>query len=193
MYSAGLGKRCSLNSSGGPCRFFKSYFVILGSFSFDKTTPMKQETKINNTFFIFLQINQNQPVTNQIRSMTEFDQFMIKFEEKAKEFFKVADLNGDGEITKKEWKKCEKVYAEAKHQNLTSFEKEEKMKEFKLLDIDGNGSLTQEEFVGGSKKLMEQMREICEKNPQSIKSFGNYILNQMDEQMKIIKKEKEAK
>jgi Ca2+-binding EF-hand superfamily protein len=119
-----------------------------------------------------------------------FDEFMVRFEEKSKEFFKIADLNGDGEISKKEWKKCEKIIADAKHQTLSHFEKEQKMKEFNILDVDGSGSITEEEFVNGSKKLMEELRELAGDSPQSIKSFGNYVINQMDQQMQIIKKKK---
>jgi Ca2+-binding EF-hand superfamily protein len=119
-----------------------------------------------------------------------FDDFMMRFEEKSKEFFKIADLNGDGEISKKEWKKCEKIISEAKHQTLTNFEKEEKMKEFKILDVDGSGSITEEEFVNGSKKLMEELRELAGDTPQAIKSFGNYVIHQMEQQMEIIKNKK---
>eukprot|EP01080_Neovahlkampfia_damariscottae_P010034 gene10034-2353_t len=102
-----------------------------------------------------------------------------KIEQKTKEYFKKADLNGDGAISKSEWLKCEEMYSNAKKEK---FSKQSKLEEFHAFDVNKDGQLSEEELVNGTLNLLKEIENnLSLLSEEEIKQFGAMIFTQMDD------------
>jgi Ca2+-binding EF-hand superfamily protein len=115
-----------------------------------------------------------------------FGEICETVEKKTREYFKKADLNGDGFISKEEWLFCEELYSKAKKE---SFKKNDKLKEFHSFDTNKDGALSEEELVNGTINALQGLKSNLELiSEEELEGFRKSIIVQIDDYINAVEK-----
>jgi Ca2+-binding EF-hand superfamily protein len=125
-------------------------------------------------------------MTDEEFKFTLFEEICETVEKKTREYFKKADLNGDGSISKEEWLYCEKLYSKAKKE---SFKENDKLKEFQSFDTNKDGALSEEELVSGTIKALEGLKSNLDLiSDDELIGFAKSIVVQIDDYINAVEK-----
>eukprot|EP01080_Neovahlkampfia_damariscottae_P004822 gene4822-8408_t len=106
--------------------------------------------------------------------------------EKAKEYFKACDSDGNGFISKEEWVSAEQTLARATMG--VNLEKEVALEEFSDFDLNNDGKISEEEFVAVSLKSLEALaQELQDSEVDELNLFAQLFAEEMDETISLLK------